>query len=166
MRTGPKVKHDAQGVGNYDFQCDHAETPDDVMQSVHLRLKEFGLEVVSHESDSDYYAYSIRKIRKTAEKKPKVHPLTKETLKALGTGLKMFGEYTFGDKGPHEVLDIDSITAKYRALPASQAAKLLLELSESKEHKGYGADVAGSILGCLQDWTELFEQPEILHIDW
>lgn len=166
MRTGPKVKHDAQGVGNYDFQCDHAETPDDVMQGVHLRLKEFGLEVVSHASDGDYYAYSIRKIRKTAEKKPKVHPLTKETLKAIGVALKMFGEYTFGDKGPHEVLDIDSITAKYRALPAPEAAKLLLELSKSKEHKSHGDHLAGSIIGCLQDWNELFQCPEIDQIDW
>lgn len=129
MKTGTKVKYDKDGFGNFGFQCDHDENPFEVMETVSDQLKKFGLEVVSHESESDYYAFTIRKIRKTAEKKPKVHPLTKETLKALGTGLKMFGEYTFGDKGPHEVLDIDSIATKYRALPASQAAKLLLELS-------------------------------------
>lgn len=80
--------------------------------------------------------------------------------------LKMFGEYTFGDKGAHEVMHMEPLAEKYKALPAEEAAKVLWEVYTSKEHKGHGGQLAGEIIGCLQDWKELFKQPQIDDIDW
>jgi len=64
MRKGPKVKFTKDGEGNFDFSCDWRDTPGDVMEAVHIRLKEFGLEVFSHESDGDFEGFSIRPIKK------------------------------------------------------------------------------------------------------
>jgi len=166
MKKGAKVKFDKEGSGNFDFSCDYRDTPNEVMEAVNTQLKEHGLEVINHESYSDFYAFSIKKIKKVAAKKPKVHPLTTQTLKELGFALKMFGEYTFGDKGAHEVMDVESLAAKYRALPAKEAAAVLMEVYTSKEQKGYGNSLAGSIIGEMQDWDELFACPELDEIDW
>ncbi len=76
MKTGTKVKHTENGVSNYDFQSGRSETPLDVMQAVHRQLEKFGLEVINHPTDEDFFAFTIRKIRKPAVEKVKVHPLT------------------------------------------------------------------------------------------
>lgn len=78
----------------------------------------------------------------------------------------MFGEYTFSDKGADEVMDIEALAAKYKLLPAAEAAAVLMEVYTSKEHKGNGELLACSIICCLQEWPELFECPEINEIDW
>ena len=166
MREGAKVKFGKDGSGNFDFSCDWKENPAGVMEAVNAQLKEHGLEVINHASDGDFYAFSIRKIKKPPAEKLKVHPLTTLTLKELGVALKMFGEYTFGDKGANEVMDLESLAAKYRALPAKEAAAVLMEVYTSKEHKGNGNQLAGEIICCLQEWPELFECPEIDEIDW
>lgn len=81
MRKGAKVKYSKDSSVNFHFSVDWKENPSDVMEAVGKELAQHGLEVVSHESDGDFYAFSIMKIKKKAVKKPKVHPLTTETLK-------------------------------------------------------------------------------------
>jgi hypothetical protein len=84
--------------------------------------------------------------------------LTTECLTALGDALKQFGEYAFDDKGPHEVMDTDALVLSFRKLPAVEAAKVLLEISNSKKYKGRGSYLASSLVGEMQDWDALFEQ--------
>jgi len=168
MRNGPAVKIVYDGVtDNFDFSMDWNDNPMDVMEAVNARLKDFGLEILNHPNDyGDFYAFSIKKIRKPAVKKLKVHPLTTLTLKELGVALKQFGEYTFSDKGAEEVMDLESLAEKYKALPAKEAAAVLMEVYKSKEHKGYGHSLAGTLIGEMQDWSELFDCPEIDKIHW
>lgn len=166
MRKGARIKYDKDGIGNFQFSVDCRDNPLKVMEVVDHYLKEHGLEIITHESDADYYGFTIKKIKKPAVKKIKVRPLTTQTLKELGVALKMFGEYTFGDKGANEVMHLEALAAKYRALPAAEAAAVLWEVYTSKEHKGHGEQLAGEIIGCLQQWPELFECPEISEIDW
>lgn len=64
MRKGPKVKRDKDGAGNYDFHVDWADNPEAVMEAVDRELKQHGLEVVTHESDDDCYAFSIQPMKK------------------------------------------------------------------------------------------------------
>ncbi len=64
MRKGTKVKFDKEGSGNFNFHVDWKENPADVMEAVDKELKQYGLEVVSHESDGDFYAFSILPIKK------------------------------------------------------------------------------------------------------
>jgi hypothetical protein len=63
MRKGPKVKRDKDGAGNYDFHVDWADNPAAVMEAVDRELKQHGLEVVTHDSDDDSYAFSIQPIK-------------------------------------------------------------------------------------------------------
>jgi len=64
MRKGPKVKFGKDIEGNFSFTCDWRENPDEVMEAVDKELAQYGLEVVSHESDGDFYAFSILPIKK------------------------------------------------------------------------------------------------------
>ena len=93
-----------------------------------------------------------------------MNELTKECLTELGLALKQFGTYSFDDKGPHEVMYIDPLLAKFRVLPATEAARVLVELSESPEHSGRGNYLASTLVGEMEDWDELFEQPGIEEI--
>ena len=63
MRKGAKVKFNKDMEGNFSFSCDWKENPSDVMEAVDKELAQHGLEVVSHESDGDFYAFSIMKIK-------------------------------------------------------------------------------------------------------
>ena len=93
-----------------------------------------------------------------------MNELTNECLTELGLALKQFGTYSFDDKGPHEVMDIDPLLSKFRVLPATEAARVLVELSESHEHSGRGNYLASALVGEMEDWDELFEQPGIEEI--
>lgn len=41
---------------------DWRTSPDDIMKAINERLKAFGLEIVNHETNSDFYAFSIVKL--------------------------------------------------------------------------------------------------------
>ena len=93
-----------------------------------------------------------------------MNELTKECLTELGLALKLFGTYSFDDKGPHEVMDIAALGEKFRAAPAEKAAEVLVELAASPEHDGRGNWLASTLVGEMEDWDELFEQPGIEEI--
>lgn len=90
-----------------------------------------------------------------------MNELTKECLTELGVGLKLFGTYSFDDKGPSEVMEIEPLVAKFRVLDATEAARVLVELSKSPEHDGRGNYLASALVGEMEDWDELFEQSGI-----
>ncbi len=64
MREGAEVIYDDKDMGNYDFQFDHSENPMEVMRTVDKHLRAHGLEIVSHETNADYYAFSIQPVKK------------------------------------------------------------------------------------------------------
>ena len=90
-----------------------------------------------------------------------MNELTNECLTELGVALKRFGTYSFDDKGPSEVMDIDRLVGKLRVMPVAEATTVLLELAASPEHKGRGNSLASTLVGELEDWDELFENPDI-----
>jgi hypothetical protein len=87
--------------------------------------------------------------------------LATECIKEIGVALKKFGTYSFDDKGPTEVMDVDVLVKKFRKLSAEEAGKAILELAESKEHDGRCEYLATTILCDLQDWDELFDIPGV-----
>ena len=95
-----------------------------------------------------------------------LNPLTVECIEKIGVALKMFGTYQYDDKGPNEVMNVDELEAKFRALPAKDAAAILLELNTSKKHKGRGSYLVSELVCNMQDWDELFTCTEIDKIDW
>ena len=52
-----------------------------------------------------------------------MNELTNECLTELGVALKRFGTYSFDDKGPGEVMDIDRLVGKLRDKLAKDALK-------------------------------------------
>lgn len=69
-----------------------------------------------------------------------------------------FGEYNFTDKGPHEVMDIESICKDLRKMAPEMAAQAILEVSNSENiQKGLGRNVAESLVGSMDDWDDLFD---------
>lgn len=90
--------------------------------------------------------------------------LTLEDYKArIKSALSDFGTYTFTDKGPEEVMDMDELEKDLRARTADAAAKLLGELNTGDDYAQY---VASGLLVRMQDWDALFEHPDVKLIDW
>ena len=87
--------------------------------------------------------------------------LVKHCLDEIGVALKRFGTYSYDDKGPHEVMDVDSLEEKMRSLSAQDAGDVILELAKSKKHDGRGEYLASTLLCNMQDWDELFEIPGV-----
>jgi hypothetical protein len=61
-------------------------------------------------------------------------------------------------------MDIAALGEKFRAAPVEKAAEVLVELAASQEHDGRGNYLASTLVGEMEDWDELFEQPGIEEI--
>lgn len=70
--------------------------------------------------------------------------------------IKRFGRYSFNDKGPHEVMDVESCARRLRALPALDALSVLKDLAKSQD----GCALVSSLLGLIEDWDGLFQLDE------
>lgn len=79
--------------------------------------------------------------------------LGQECIAAMKFAHKQFGEYTFGDKGPHEVMDIDDLARKFRAAGVDASIEAFKHILKSKKH---GEQLASAIVGQLEDWDELW----------
>ena len=90
-----------------------------------------------------------------------MNELTNECLTELGVALKRFGTYSFDDKGPGEVMDIDRLVGKLRVMPVAEATSVLLELASCNEYDGRSNELACELAAELDDWDELFENPGI-----
>jgi len=63
MREGAKFELDKDEEPNANIIVDWNDNPNDVMEAVNWEIQRYGLEVVVHETDGDYYAFSIQPIK-------------------------------------------------------------------------------------------------------
>ena len=54
----------------------------------------------------------------------------KDIMAKLDEGLKMFGEYTYHDKGATEIMDVNIITLKLKELPNEDIITILKEVEK------------------------------------
>jgi len=87
--------------------------------------------------------------------------IQERVIKELGEALKLFGTYSFDDKGPHEVMSITPFVNELRAMPAVDAAATIIEIAKVKKHGGRALQVAENLVHGLDDWDELFALPGI-----
>ena len=86
-----------------------------------------------------------------------IRELVARCKKALKVGLKQFGENTFFDKGPSEVMDIDDLVRRFKQAGVITSLKAFREVLAIEK---YGQRVASAILGELEDWDELWQGNE------
>ena len=87
-------------------------------------------------------------------------------LAAAQSALKQFGTYTFDDKGPHEVMELDQFVEVLRKMPANEAAEAIRTVASGATLGGAtrSARLASALIGEMEDWDELFEQDGITDI--
>lgn len=102
----------------------------------------------------------------------KASPLAFQIMDDLDDALKTFGSYTFGDKGPHEVMDVGSIRNKLKALPSiKDIGETLSQVLDNAENYCSEAseDQAIYLVGCIigefdylseEDFTELLDSDD------
>lgn len=84
----------------------------------------------------------------------------KEIIQEIKTALKQFGEYTYHDKGAHEVMDLSSIKQKMDDMTAEQIIQVLKEVqdNETVSTKPFLVDLIGNFDSEVTDRAdELFE---------
>jgi hypothetical protein len=73
-----------------------------------------------------------------SQKSGSVSKTAADIMKKIDEAIKMFGSYSFDDKGPDEVMDIDSITAKLKGKPVKEIGTILSV--DVLEYSGYTGD--------------------------
>lgn len=76
--------------------------------------------------------------------------LIKTFKRRIDLALKMFGEYTFSDKGPREVMDIDECVRDLEPLSMEEAASVLRGCLDHLQGKRF----VGEMLYALQDISD------------
>lgn len=84
----------------------------------------------------------------------------------LEQALRLFGEYSFDDKGPHEVIELSNLTAPLKALSPPKAAEAIQEVHQSDESNGRLRDLANGIIEELEDWEEFMDEIDALELAW
>ena len=79
--------------------------------------------------------------------------LSKKYATAIRVAVRQFGEYSFDDKGPQEVMDLP--ISEIKALSVDDAAETLrLVLEKDKKH---GPRFIGAVLVDMQEWDHFDE---------
>lgn len=76
---------------------------------------------------------------------------TQECRKLIKEAIKKFGEYNYFDKGPDEVMDMNSIMSRMKDMNGEQILSLLEEIVTDE----YGAEFVRTCLVDLQDREDL-----------
>jgi hypothetical protein len=100
-----------------------------------------------------------------SQKSGSVSKTAADIMKKIDEAIKMFGSYSFDDKGPDEVMDIDSITAKLKGKPVKEIGSILSEIldnySDSKRALRFVECIIGEFDYLPEDeFTELLESDE------
>lgn len=83
-------------------------------------------------------------------------------IKEMKSALKQFGEYEFQDKGPEEVMDVETLSVKMIRLSPKSVENVLVKLSKYSVH---GEQLVMSLLGYIDGdshFEDVFDN-EILH---
>jgi hypothetical protein len=76
----------------------------------------------------------------------------KEIMGKIDEALKMFGEYTYGDKGANEVMDIAEISNSLKDMTAFDIVSLLEEVEEKSSFST--RPFLQAIISSLADWDD------------
>lgn len=77
-----------------------------------------------------------------------------QILEEMATAIKRFGTYTFDDKGPREVMNVQSIAKKIKAMPKERAARFLKEMIDAEGYEGRNVELANVLAGNCEDMDE------------
>lgn len=58
-------------------------------------------------------------------------PVSSYIMKEIDTALTRFGDYTFGDKGPYEVMNISNLVYKIKDKPVKEVANILTQVLDN-----------------------------------
>jgi hypothetical protein len=81
--------------------------------------------------------------------------LAEECMHFLKVAIKKFGEYTFFDKGPDEVMNIHAMAKNFRSVSPDHAVETFKDILKDEN---YGRKLVSAILVHLQDWDELWDK--------
>lgn len=84
--------------------------------------------------------------------------VAKLALSALKVALKKYGTYQFDDKGPREVMDVDSLVAEVREFSSKDAAEAITLIVEGYKKDNRGETLARSILINLQGYEKWLDE--------
>lgn len=86
----------------------------------------------------------------------------KECIGEIKTALKQFGEYSYYDKGPNEVMDMPSICFKRMSdMDAKQIADVLAEVREYKHGERFVSEVLVDLQESAQKLDALYEDKRL-----
>ena len=91
----------------------------------------------------------------------KIEALATRCVAEIKEAVRQFGSYSYNDKGPTEVMDVDSLVAELRQLAPADAASVLRVVANAKGLSVNPVALSSSIACDLHDWDALFEQPGI-----
>jgi len=79
----------------------------------------------------------------------------KEITAEIKQAIKQFGEYSYHDKGPQEVMDVDAIRGRMSDMSAEQIADMLAEVRGYHKASGEGERFVETMLCLLDDRRDL-----------
>jgi len=77
-----------------------------------------------------------------------------EIIVKLDEALRQFGEHSYYDKGPGEVMDVAEITVELMSMPATAAGNVLAEVGEHQHGEDLVRDLLNDMDGVDDNWFE------------
>lgn len=113
------------------------------------------------ESIIDY----IDEIARSKKQPANISPDAIEIISMLDKAIQKFGTYSYDDKGPYEVMNIDAIVKNLQGKPVKEIGKILSEVLDNYPVYGRASTLVNCIIGEFdylpeEDFDELFDCDE------
>lgn len=81
-----------------------------------------------------------------------------ECCNQIDEALKLFGEYSYYDKGPYDVMDMRKIMNRFNKMPATEVRDVLLEVMKHPHGEKFATVVLDNSQGRSDEEFEIMEQ--------
>jgi hypothetical protein len=113
--------------------------------------------------DGGFVAMAVKKAEDEKKKESaKIMAYLFKLLKEMDKAVVEFGEYTFGDKGPYEVMPINDICEEIQTdFDSQEAGDILTALARTPHENDFTKQLAQCIAENMEGWDPLFEHPNV-----
>ena len=83
--------------------------------------------------------------------------LAKDIINEMNEGMKLYGEYTFHDKGAEEVMDIFSIVKRLKHIGPSEAINTLKQVESNVTNEDERYTLLTGVMAKLDTWDAFWD---------
>jgi hypothetical protein len=103
---------------------------------------------------TDILVSELERRKEEGKNNIKASPIAHDIMKGIDDALIQFGQYTFDDKGPYEVMDIGTFVYKLKSMSVKEVATILSQVLDNYNDYNRASSAVNAIIGEFDSMPE------------